>query len=246
MKIPSQRGHRRPTVLAIQHICCESPGTIDEALRTCGLSMTRVQIFKGHRVPEEIAEAAGLVVMGGPMGVYEHGRYPFLRQEARLIEQALKNHKPVLGICLGSQLLASVLGARVRAEKKVIGWHPVRLTEAGSGDSLWEGIRSPFIAYHWHGDVFDLPSDSVSLAASALTSCQAFRHSDNAYGFLFHMEVTETVVRDMVRVFADELDAEELDGVEILRGAKEHLHGLNRIGNTVFQRWAELARATVK
>jgi GMP synthase (glutamine-hydrolysing) len=230
-------------VLTIQHICCETPGKIEETLRARGFATERIQIFKGHRVPEEIGEAAGLVVMGGPMGVYEQGRYPFLRQEARLIEQALKNDTPILGICLGSQLLASVLGARVkRGEKKEIGWHPVGLTESAAADALWKGVASPFIAYHWHGDVFDLPGGSVSLASSDLTPCQAFRHGENAYGFLFHMEVTETIVRDMVRVFADELHADELDGEEILRGAKEHLHGLNQIGDTVFQRWAELAR----
>lgn len=230
-------------MLAVQHICCETAGKIENVLQARGFSTTRVQIFKGHQVPRELGGAASLVILGGPMGVYEGERYPFLRQEAGLIEEALKSGKPVLGICLGSQLLASVLGARVkRGEKKEIGWHPVRLTESAATDALWKEIASPFIAYHWHGDVFDLPSGSVSLASSDLTPCQAFRHGDNAYGFVFHMEVTETIVRDMVRVFADELRAEELDGEEILRQAKEHLQALNQIGETVFQRWAELAK----
>lgn len=234
-------------MLAIQHICCEPPGKIDEALNARGFSTARVQIFKGHRVPGEIAEAAGLVLMGGPMGVYEQDRYPFLREEARLIEQALKKDKPVLGVCLGSQLLATVLGAHVKpGEKKEIGWHPVRLNEPASTDILWRGIGGTFVAYHWHGDVFDLPSDSVSLASSTLSSCQAFRYGSNAYGFLFHMEVTETIVRNMVRVFADELRAEELDAEEILQGVQDHLHGLNQIGDTVFQRWAELVRAAIR
>jgi GMP synthase (glutamine-hydrolysing) len=246
MKTRRKNKRRGPTVLAIQHVCCETPGKIGEALRAQGVSTKIVRIFEGNQVPDEMGETAGLIVMGGPMGVYEQDRYPFLRQEARLIEQALKDEKPVLGICLGSQLLASALGARVKPGKqKEIGWHPVRLTRSAEADRLWNGITSPFIAYHWHGDIFDLPRGAVSLASSVLTQCQAFRYSKNAYGFLFHMEVTERIMKDMVRTFADELRSEGLDRAEMLRGANERLQGLHRIGATVFQRWVGALRACI-
>lgn len=101
------------------------------------------------------------------MGVYEQDRYPFLSEEIRLIETALKQEKPLLGVCLGSQLLAAALGVKVtKGRKKEIGWHPVNLTDAATTDPLWGGVKSPFVAYHWHGDTFELPRAAVSLASS--------------------------------------------------------------------------------
>jgi GMP synthase (glutamine-hydrolysing) len=240
-----RKNSQPPTVLVIQHVRSETPGKIGAVLRTEGISTKVVRIFEGNKVPDELGEAAGLVIMGGPMGVYEQDRHPFLRQEIRLIEEALKREEPVLGICLGSQLLASALGARVRpGKRKEIGWYPVRLTESAKTDPLWKGVTGSFIAYHWHGDIFEVPRGAVSLASSALTKCQAFRYGRSAYGFLFHMEITEKIIRDMARTFADELRAEGLDGAAISRGAKAHLPRLNWIGSEVFRRWAGFIQTT--
>jgi GMP synthase (glutamine-hydrolysing) len=243
MKARRKASPHAPTVLAIQHVRCETPGKIQEVLKQQGISTKIVRLFEGQTIPSNWVDIGGLVIMGGPMGVYEHDHYPFLRQEIRLIEEALKREKPVLGICLGSQLLASALGARVTpGKRKEIGWHPVRLTEAARTDPLWKGVAGSFTAYHWHGDIFELPRGAVSLARSALTKCQAFRYGRSAYGFLFHMEITEKVMRDMARTFADKLRAEGLDRAEIIRGANEHL--LKRIGGIVFSRWAGLIPTT--
>ncbi len=179
------------------------------------------------------------------MGVYERDRYPFLRQEIRLIEQALREAKPVLGVCLGSQLLAVTLRAQVaKGKRKEIGWYPVSLTDSAVADPLWRGVESPFMAYHWHGDVFELPQGAVSLASSELTQFEGFRYGNNAYGFLFHMEVTEKIIRDMVGTFADELQREGIDGQEIVRKIKVYLPSLQRIGRAVFHRWASLLEAS--
>jgi GMP synthase (glutamine-hydrolysing) len=118
------------------------------------------------------------------------------------------------------------------------------LTESAKTDPLWKGIAGSFPAYHWHGDVFELPRGAVSLASSALTKCQAFRYGKNAYGFLFHMEVTGKIIREMVQTFADELQVEGLERAAIIGGADRHLCRLNRIGGTVFGRWAGLIGAT--
>ena len=178
-------------VWVIQHIHCETPGIIAEALDREGISIQSVRVFAGEQIPKEMGAAAGLIVMGGPVGVYEQDRYPFLRDEIYLIEQALTEKKAILGVCLGSQLLAAVLGAKVaKGKQKEIGWYPVTLSRAAMADPLWKGIESPFTAYHWHGDVFELPRGAEALASSALTPCQAFCYGDHAYGFLFHMEVT--------------------------------------------------------
>jgi len=157
------------------------------------------------------------------------------------IEQAIKEDKAVLGVCLGSQLLAKALGARVtKGKKKEIGWYPVSLTEGAAKDRLWTGVERSFIAYHWHGDVFDLPRGAEPLASSALTPCQAFRYGERAYGFLFHMEVTEKIIAGMIRTFAAELKEEKLDAQRIAEMAANYLPNLRSIGKVVFSRWTGL------
>jgi GMP synthase (glutamine-hydrolysing) len=230
-------------VYALQHVATEPMGGIADALTERGIDAQYVRPFAGEPVPKSMSDAAGLVVMGGPMGVYEQDAYPFLSDEIRLIESALEQEKPVLGVCLGSQLLASALGATVRkGAQKEIGWRAVTLTEAATRDELWQAVASPFTAYHWHGDVFDLPHGAESLASSAQTVYQAYRYGRNVYGFLFHMEATPQIVTDMVEAFAGELCEESIDAREILAGIGDHLPRLAEIGGTVFGRWAELLK----
>ena len=228
-------------VYVLQHVAAEPLGIIEETLEASGIGAEYIRVFAGEEVPGDMTAAAGLVVMGGSMGVYEQAEYPFLSQEIRLIEAALKAEKPVLGVCLGSQLLASALGAEVKkGDHKEIGWFPVALTNAASTDQLFSELERSFTAYHWHGDVFDLPGGAVSLASSAQTQCQAFVYGDRAYGLLFHLEATRKIVEDMVRGFAGELDEEKIEGAEIIDQTCEHLPQLQRIGASVFQRWASL------
>jgi GMP synthase (glutamine-hydrolysing) len=228
-------------VYALQHVAAEPLGIIGDALKAGGIGVEYVHVFAGKPVPGDMTGAAGLVVMGGPMGVYEQAEYPFLSQEIRLIEAALKAEKPVLGVCLGSQLLAAALGAEVKkGDHKEIGWFPVALTEAASIDRLFSEVERSFTAYHWHGDVFDLPVGAVSLASSAQTQRQAFSYQERAYGLLFHLEATHEIVEDMVRGFAGELDEEKIQGPKIIAQTREHLPELQRIGTSVFQRWATL------
>ncbi|MBI4003709.1 MAG: hemerythrin domain-containing protein [Candidatus Omnitrophica bacterium] len=229
------------TVLVFQHSPCETLGTIADALDTTGVTAQYIRPFIGEPIPTHMGEASGLIVMGGPMGVYERSRYPFLLDEMRLIEQAIRADKPVLGVCLGSQVLAATLGAKVvRGKQKEIGWYRVTLTESVASDRLWVGVEPAFLAFHWHGDIFDLPSGAVLLASSDLTSCQAFRYGRNAYGLLFHLEVTEGIVQDMVNAFSDELREAKADGAEILSKTREQLPRLRRVGGVVFRRWANL------
>lgn len=231
-----------PKVRVLQHIRCETLGKIAAALKSTGIATQYIRTFEGQSVPKGMADCTGLIVMGGPMGVYDYPRYPFLRDEIRLIEQALKEEKPVLGICLGSQLLAAALGAAVTKGKgKEIGWHPVTLRQPAATDGLWAGVEPSFIAYHWHGDIFKLPQGAVSLASSDLTECQAFRYGRNAYGFLFHMEVTGGIIKDMVRTFTDELREAGIDDGDITGKIKDYLPNLHRIGRPIFQKWAALA-----
>ena len=233
-------------VLVLQHDAHEPLGTIEDALRRAGLSHRYVRAQDGETAPGDSAGIAGLIVMGGPMGAYEEQRYPFLTGEKRLIGQALSRGLPTLGVCLGGQLLASALGAPVRqSARKEIGWHPVTLTADAAGDALWRGIASPFTGFHWHGDFFETPAGAVSLASSALTPCQAFRFGENAYGFQFHLEVTEAIVQDWAAAFAGELAEAGLDAAPITAGAAGNLPPMQQIASEVFGRWASLTAAVV-
>jgi GMP synthase (glutamine-hydrolysing) len=194
-------------------------------------------------VPGELGEAAGLVVMGGPMGVYEAERHPHLAAELALLRDAVRRGRPVLGICLGSQLLAAALGARVYASgRKEIGWLPVHLEGAAGDDALFAGMPASFDALHWHGDVFDLPPGAVPLARSALTAHQAFRHGRAAYGLLFHLEVHPEQVDSMSSAFAGELAEAGVDPAALAAGTARHGEEQRRLGAAVFARWAQLVR----
>jgi GMP synthase (glutamine-hydrolysing) len=199
-----------------------------------------VRAFAGERIPELRDEILGLVVMGGPMSVYETDRFPHLRQEIRLIEQSVAADRPVLGICLGSQMLASALGAPVVKGRKEIGWHRVVLSEDALVDPVFKGLESSFIAFHWHGDVFSLPSGATSLARSNLTEHQAFRHGSSAYGVLFHLEVTAETVEAMASAFSDELRQVGGTLASLLSESAEHLPPLAERGGKVFGVWADL------
>ncbi len=232
-------------VWVLQHSENETLGSISKALERFGIDYHYVRSFMGQPVPREMGDAAGLILLGGPMGVYEQEKYPYLADEMRLIEKALHEERSVLGVCLGSQLLASTLGADVgKGARREVGWHCVKLTEASIYDRLYKGLPNSFMAFHWHGDVFDLPKDAVALASSEWTEHQAFRYGDRAYGFLFHMEVTAEIIRALVATFPDEIEEAEADSNDIVRNIGRHLPTLQReIGGPVLERWADLLDA---
>ena len=183
--------------------------------------------------------------MGGPESVYQLDRYPYLRAEIALIENALKAGRPVLGVCLGSQLLAAALGANVRrAAHKEIGWYPVTLRPEAKDDRVLRGLPEKFVACHWHSDIFDLPAGAVALASSELTELQAFRYAENAWGLLFHAEMTQRIVAALVSEFGEGLKRVGIDGDEILASAPRHLAHLGKIAETIFGRWAAPIQGT--
>ena len=232
-------------VWVLQHHPAENLGAIADALESAALAWQYVRVFDGHPVPADMKGAGGLIVMGGPEAVYQLDRYPYLRAEMRLIESALKAGRPVLGVCLGSQLLAAALGANVRrASRNEIGWFPVRLRAEAENDSLLRGLPAEFVACHWHGDIFDLPTGAVALASSDLTDLQAFRHGDNAWGLLFHAEMTHRIVAALVSEFGEGLKRVGIDGDEILASAPRHLADLDKIAPTIFGRWAAPIQGT--
>ena len=184
----------RSTVLILRHAAHESGGTIETALGAAGLAYRYVDLYREIPPRLPLDQAAGLVILGGPMNVDEVQRYPFLGHEVPWIREAVDGRLPSLGVCLGAQLLAKALGARVYpADVKEIGWYPVEMTAAAADDPLLaqSGTRSVF---QWHGDTFDLPSGAVHLARSPLCENQAFRYGPNAYGLQFHIEMTAAMI----------------------------------------------------
>jgi GMP synthase (glutamine-hydrolysing) len=173
----------RPTLLAILHVPWETPHRILDA---CGaLAVRTVKPLAAHPLPAP-EEVAGAVVMGGPMNVDEVDRFPGLTAEREWLAEAVRREMPVLGICLGAQLLARALGAEVRpGERKEIGFAPVEVSDPE--DPILGALAPSTAVLHWHGDVFELPDGARSLASSALTEHQAFR-AGNAWGVLFHPE----------------------------------------------------------
>ena len=181
--------------LVLRHSQAEGVGLLGNALRERGIQYRALDIARGEPVPKDVRGVGGLIVLGGPMGAYEHEKYPFLRSESALIEKAIAAGRPVLGICLGAQLIAQVLGARVFAgDKREVGWAPITLTADGRDDPLFVGGDDVLTVFHLHGDTYELPPDAANLATSALYEQQAFRWGDVVYGFQFHIEFTESII----------------------------------------------------
>lgn len=184
-----------PRVLVITHVPHEQLGTFEPAFKKAGLALDFLNAASAKVWPQP-ASFDGLVVMGGPMSVHDQTKYPFLKKEIQLIQSAVKSKKPVLGICLGSQLLAAALGAKVyKNHTKEIGWYPLMREPAADGDSLCEAFGQTETVFQWHGDTFDLPEGAVQLFSAPLCQQQAFRYGSNAYGFQFHVEVDEAMIR---------------------------------------------------
>jgi GMP synthase-like glutamine amidotransferase len=227
-------------VLVLQHAAPEGPGLIARAVEARELAIQIVRSFEGERVPADVGDAVGLVVLGGPMSVHDADRFPYLRQEMKLIEQGMKAGCPVLGVCLGSQLLASVLGARVvKAPRKEVGWHRVTLNDDGLADPVFKGSESSFMGFHWHGEIFSLPQGATSLARSELTSHQAFRYGTSVYGILFHLEVTQEIIEAMAAAFAAELAELGETTSSLLSDSADHLAPLAERGGRALAVWAD-------
>lgn len=182
-------------IMVFQHVAHEPLGTLNPMLKAAGFRIRYVNFGREPDVVPSLDGYSGLVVLGGPMGVYEADRYPHIKTELRVIEEALKRDIPILGICLGSQMLAHVLGARVAKHTHVeLGWTPVHLNEAGVRDPLFASWEKSERIFQIHQDAFELPKDAKHLAWSDLCAGQAFRYGEKVYGFQFHLEVDKAMI----------------------------------------------------
>ncbi|MGH9722631.1 MAG: type 1 glutamine amidotransferase [Bryobacteraceae bacterium] len=228
-----------PRVLAFRHVPFESLGLIADSLEEHGIASEYVDLFARSDLEPRIEDAAGLVFMGGPMSVNDDLAY--IRTELRLIERAVSLGMPILGVCLGSQLIARALGSRVyKNGVKEIGWAPVYFTEAAAGDPLLSGLNNPETIFHWHGETFDLPRGAELLAISGACRHQAFRVGDRIHGFQFHLEVTPQMISSWCAEDANEGDMRELD-----HSIDPHQNSsrLRELSALVFGRWCNLVKS---
>lgn len=181
--------------MVFQHVGHEPLGTLDPLLKAAGFRIRYVNFGRDPHVVPSLESYNGLIILGGPMGVYEADRYPHLKIEMQLIEEALRRNIPVLGICLGAQLIAEVLGATVRkAPAWEFGWCDVQLTEQGRKDSLFQSYKPHEKVFQIHQDTFDIPKTSDHLALSSLCEGQAFRYGGKVYGLQFHLEADQAMI----------------------------------------------------
>ena len=237
-------------LLVFQHVAAEPLGTLDPLIRRRGHRI-RFKNFERHPDAQlNVDRYRGLVVLGGPMNVQDHPQRPHLANEMRAIEKMLEQGKPVLGICLGAQLLAHVLGAAVpRNPVKEIGWYPLHKTDAGTDDAVLAPLQAETPVFQWHGCRFDIPKDAVHLAQSPYCAQQAFRHGDNAYGFQFHLEMDERLVERWLAnpAYREELAGSGLphDGHADLEQAiraqtREHIAAMQAQADAVFNNFLDL------
>jgi GMP synthase (glutamine-hydrolysing) len=221
-------------VLIIVHVESEGPGTLGPFLESSGAGVRQARVYTGERLPENIDGLNAIISMGGPMNVYEEQEYPFLKDETALLQKAIASDLPVLGICLGAQMIAKASGARVvRSPKEEVGWGKVFVTDEDRDDPLFSGLPATLDVLQWHGDMFEIPEAGALIATGDDCPHQAFRYR-NAFGLQFHVEVTREILADW---FKDSPDLEK-----ILRTYDQLKPDLDRHAERMFKNFLSLLR----
>jgi GMP synthase-like glutamine amidotransferase len=230
--------NRRKPVLIVQHAPHEHPAAVRRALESQGIQTLWIHPYRGEPYPDP-SEIRGMISLGGPMGANDSDLYPWIRTECELMRQCVAARKPIVGICLGGQMLARAMGAKVEKNRKSeIGWFKIQVNSAGLRDPILGSAGASPTVYHWHNDTFHLPKGAELLASSEITDRQAFRIEEFAYGFQFHPEADHQLVHEWLAI----------EGVE---GEVEHaldLHGNETVQDARTQRLqaAEGERASIK
>ena len=234
-------------VLVLQHIACEPPGAFEDVLTAAGADIHRVELDEGEPLPSW-QDYVAIVAIGGPMSVNDDAELPWLTAEKQAIADAVKAGVPYWGSCLGVQLLAASLGARVYSgTQPEVGVLPVTLTEDGRSDPVFAGLPPEFLTLQWHGDTFDLPDGATLLASSPAYPNQAFRVGQTAYGVQFHVEVTEQMAREWAQVPAYAEYADRVLGAggidRLMTDFDAARERMLEVGRRMFERWVESAVA---
>ena len=234
-------------VLVLRHVPHEHLGTLIHSLERNGIEYEYANFYHNPATGIFTGDIDGLIILGGPMNVYETNKYPFLKKEDELIKEAMDKNLPILGVCLGSQLIAKAVGAKVFKNKvKEIGWYPLNISREASSDKLFRHFNPEETVFQWHGDTFEIPDGAVHLAESPLCMNQAFRYKSNVYGLQFHLEVTPQMIWEWLEVPENKMEIDSLEGTidpqHIRSQTPRFINRLNRLAENVFNEFCGLIR----
>jgi GMP synthase (glutamine-hydrolysing) len=231
-------------LLICQHAAYEILGTLNPLLKTAGVRINYTNFDRFPDATPTLDGYDGLILLGGPQHVYELDKFPHLKFEMSLVESAMKKNIPVLGICLGAQIVAATLGAKVQLhDQPEIGWYDIRPSAEGKKDPILSHLGDGSKIFEWHIDRFEIPKGAVHLAESSTCASQAFRYGKNVYGFQFHLEADEKMVEG-VMTNPDRL--KELSGLKgvtpesIRVGLKQHIQDVKGLSSAVFGEFIQL------
>ncbi len=218
---------------SLEHEPFEGLASIEVWAKKKGHCITRTLLFNNEELPD-ISDFDWLFIMGGSMNIYEEEKYPWLGEEKNFIAEAIANKRIVMGVCLGSQLIADILGSRVTKNKnKEIGWFPVTLTREAKSSPIFRTLPNKFFTFHWHGDTFEIPHGAARIAQSEGCANQAFEYG-RVIGLQFHLEYSVESINLMIQNCSDEI----MDGKYIQKQDKivsqiSNVHKIKEILNTL-------------
>lgn len=218
----------------LQHVPFENPGTILAWARQRQYSLSCTKFYEKDPLPEQ-EDFDWLIIMGGPMNIYEETHYPWLIREKEFIREAIHNNKVLIGLCLGAQLIADVIGGRViQNAYKEIGWFPVTFTHKALALPQFSFLPERPVVFEWHGDTFvDLPEEAVLLASNEACKHQAFLYKDRVYGFQFHLENTIQIITDLIEHCGEEMvPSRYVQSAEMLLEGKGYMEQDNQWMNS--------------
>jgi GMP synthase-like glutamine amidotransferase len=225
-------------VKIVRHVGHEGPGYFGDFLERRGIPHELIRVDLGEPIPEDVSGTSGLVFMGGPMSVNDP--LPWIARATELIRRAVAADVPVLGHCLGGQLMAKALGARVtRNSVPEIGWHPVEVTSSDAAKRWFDSLPATFPVYHWHGETFELPAGAVHLLRSTDCRNQAFALGKHL-ALQCHVEMTPGMIAEWIERAHDlEPSRTVQSGAEMLRDVEPRVAALHRIADVLYERWIQ-------
>jgi len=220
---------------SLQHVPFEDIGSLNTDIHKPGFSLTTTHWYKGDGAPA-LESFDVLIVMGGPMGIYDEDLYPWLVAEKKFIAQAIRAGKKIMGICLGAQLLACVLGAKVTHNPhREIGWFPLQISANATDHPIAKILATCTNVFHWHGDTFDLPANAQLIASSQACKHQAFVVENQIYGFQFHLETTEASASALIQHCAEDLDnSAYVQSADEMLDNKSRFAAINKAMSAIF------------